>query len=145
VARAETSLVINCPVDKVFAYLTDIPRGTEWQSELVEVQQTSSGPVGIGTTIREVRRFLGRNLESTFTITEYEPDYRMGFESTSGPIPMRAYYSLEGTASTAKVTLAVEAELTGVFKMTEPLVIHSAKRQMDADIARLKEILEAGS
>lgn len=144
-ARAEVSLVINCPVDKVFAYLADISRGKEWQSELVEVQQTSSGPVGIGTTIREIRRFLGRNLETAFTVTEYEPDYRLGFESTSGPIPMRAYYNLEGTGDGAKVTLAVEAELTGVFKMTEPLVVHSAKRQMDADIARLKEILETGS
>ena len=144
-ARAEASLVINCPVDKVFAYLADIPRGTEWQSELVEVQLTSSGPVGVGTTIREVRRFLGQNLETAFTITEYEPDCRLGFESTSGLIPMRAFYSLEGTGDGAKVTLAVEAELTGVFKMTEPLVVNSAKRQMDADIARLKEILEAGS
>ena len=143
-ARAEASLVINCPVNKVFAYLADITRGTEWQSELVESQQTSSGPMGIGTTIREVRRFLGRNLETVFTITEYEPDYRLAFESASGPIPMRGYYSLEGSGNGTKVTLAVEAELTGVFKMTEPLVVHSAKRQMDADIAKLKEILEAG-
>ncbi len=144
-ARAEASLVINCPVSKVFAYLADIPRGAEWQSELLEVQLTSSGPVGIGTTVREVRRFLGRNLETAFTVTEYETDSRLGFESTSGPIPMRGYYSLEGTGDGAKVTLVVEAELTGVFKMTEPLVVHSAKRQMDADIARLKEILETGS
>ena len=144
-ARAEASLVINCPAGKVFAYLTDITKGTEWQSELLEVQQTSDGPVGIGTTIREVRRFLGRNLETAFTVTEYEPDCKLGFKSTSGPIPMRGYYSLEETGDGAKVTMAVEAELTGVFKMTEPLMVHSAKRQMDADIARLKEILEAGS
>ena len=144
-ARAEASLVINCPVSKVFAYLTDIPRGTEWQSELVEVQLTSSGPVGIGATIREVRRFLGRNLETAFTVTEYEPDSTVGFKSTSWPIPMRAYYSLEESGDGAKVTMVVEAELTGVFKMTEPLVVQTAKRQMDADIARLKEILEAGS
>ena len=144
-ARAEASLVINCPPDKVFAYLADIARGPEWQAELLEAQQTSSGPVGLGTTIREVRRLLGRNLETAFTITEYEPDFRLGFESTSGPIPMRGHYSLEGTGDGTKVTLAVEAELTGVFKMTEPLVVHTAKRQMAADIARLKEILENGS
>ena len=143
-ARAEASLVINCPVDKLFAYLADISKGTEWQSELVEAQQTSSGPVGVGTTISEVRRILGRNLETSFTITEFVPDCRLEFKSTSGPIPMRAYYSLEESGGGAKVTMVVEAELTGVFKMTEPLVVNTAKRQMDADIAKLKDILEAG-
>ncbi len=143
-ARAEASLVINCPLDKVFAYLADISRGTEWQSELLEVQQTSNGPVGIGTTIREVRRLMGRNMETSFAVTEYEPDHRLGFKSTSGPIQMRAYYSLDGSGDGTKVTMTVEADLTGVFRMTEPMVVHGAKRQMDADIARLKEILEAG-
>ena len=143
-ARAEASLLIDCPVGKVFAYLTDIPRGTEWQSELVEAHQTSCGPVGVVTTIREVRRFLGRNLETVFTVTEFEPDHRVAFKSVSGPIPMRAHYSLEARGDGTSVTFAVEAELTGVFRMTEPLVVHSAKRQMDTDIAKLKELLEAG-
>lgn len=143
-ARAEASISINCPVSKVFTYLVDIPRGTEWQGELVEVQQTSSGPMATGATFREVRRLLGRNLETVFIITEYEPDGKLGFEATSGPIPIRGYYSLDGTVNGTNLTLVVEAELTGVFKMTEPLLVHTARRQMEADIAKLKEILETG-
>jgi uncharacterized membrane protein len=155
VARAESSLVINRPIDAVFAYLADIAKGMEWQSELLEVQQTSDGPVGIGTNLREIRRLLGRNMETSFTITDFDPESKLGFKSTSGPIPMRAYYSLEsvspegvnqeGSVDATRVNMTVEAELTGIFKMTEPLVVHSAKRQMDADIAKLKEILEAGN
>ena len=141
-ARAESSLVVNCPMDKVFALLADISRGTEWQSALLEVQLTSNGPMGIGTTIREVRRLLGRNLETAFTVTEYEPDNRLRFKSTSGPIQMQAYFSLDATSEGTKVDMTVEAELTGVFKMTEPMVVFSAKRQMDSDLAKLKEILE---
>ncbi|HIN06702.1 MAG TPA: hypothetical protein EYM65_10790, partial [Dehalococcoidia bacterium] len=64
-ARAESSLVINRPIDAVFAYLADIAKGMEWQSELLEVQQTSDGPVGIGTNLREIRRLLGRNMETS--------------------------------------------------------------------------------
>ena len=86
-ARAEASLIINCPVGKVFAYLADISRRTEWQSELLEVHQTSSGPMGIGTTLREVRRLMGQKMETAFTVTEYEPDVSLGFKSTSEPIP----------------------------------------------------------
>ena len=159
-ARAESSLVINRPIDAVFAYLADIAKGMEWQSELLEVQQTSDGPVGIGTNLREIRRLLGRNMETSFTITDFDSESKLGFKSTSGPIPMRAYYCLdivsreavsgeaikpEGSGDATRVTMTVEAELTGIFKMTEPLVVHSAKRQMDADIAKLKEILEANN
>ena len=142
-ARAEASLVINCPADRVFAYLADILKGPEWQSELLDVQQTSSGPVGVGTTIKEIRRLLGRNLETAFTITDYQPDFALGFKSTSGQIPMTARYTLLGDADRTTVTITVEAELTGVFRMTEPLVVHTAKKQMDADMAKLKEILES--
>ena len=142
-ARAEASVEINCPVHTVFAYLTDIDQGTQWQAELIEAQQTSTGPVGVGTTIREVRRFMGRQMESVFKITEHEPDRRLYFESTSGPLPMRGHYNIEPLDEGARVTVVVEAELTGVFRMTEPLVVHSAKRQLDTDLAKLKALLEA--
>ena len=156
-ARAESSLIIDCPIDEVFTYLADIAKGMEWQSELLEVQQTSGGPVGVGTNLKEVRRLLGRNMETSFTITDYEPESKLGFKSTSGPIPMRAYYCLEkisgegvskggqqeGSGDATKVTMTVEAELTGIFNMTEPLVVNTAKKQMATDLAKLKELLES--
>ncbi len=142
-ARAEMSVVINCPAPDIFAYMTDIAKGTEWQEDLVEAQQTSTGPMGVGTTIREVRRFMSRRLESVFKITEHEPGRKLSFESTSGPLPLRGHYDLEPVDSGTRVTMVVEAELTGVFKMTEPLVVHSAKRQLDASLAKLKALLES--
>ena len=142
-ARAEMSVVINCPAPDIFAFMTDVARGTEWQEDLVEAQQTPGGPMGVGTTIREVRRFMSRRLESVFKITEHEPGRKLSFETTSGPLPLRGHYDLEPVDAGTKVTMVVEAELTGVFKMTEPLVVHSAKRQLDNNLAKLKELLES--
>ncbi len=141
-ARADMSVVINCPAPDIFAYMTDVVNGTEWQEDLVEAQQTSTGPMGVGTTIREVRQFMGRRLESVFKITEHEPGRKLSFESTSGPLPLRGHYDLEPVAAGTKVIMVVEAELTGVFKMTEPLVVHSAKRQLDTNLTKLKALLE---
>ncbi len=141
-ARAEMSVVINRPAPDIFAYMTDVVRGTEWQEDLVEAQQTSTGPMGVGTTIQEVRQLMGRRLESVFKITEHEPGRKLSFESASGPLPLRGHYDLEPVAAGTKVTMDVEAELTGVFKMTEPLVVHSAKRQLDASLTKLKALLE---
>ncbi len=144
-ARAEVTVAINRPAADVFARLIDIDRGTEWQEELVEAKQTSSGPFGVGTTIQEVRRFMGKQIESAFQITEFESGQKMSLESTSGPIPMRAYYILTPVDGGTSLNLAIEAELTGVLKMTEPLVVSTAKKQITADLAKLKELLEANS
>ena len=90
-ARAEMSVVINRPAPDVFAYMTDLARGTEWQEDLVEAQQTPTGPMGVGTTIREVRLFMSRRLESVFKITDHNPGRKLSFESASGPLPLRGH------------------------------------------------------
>lgn len=143
-AKAEVSMVINRSASDIFAFLTDIEKGTEWQVELVEASQTSTGPMAVGTTIREVRRFLGRKLESVFQVTEFEPSQKVAFQSTVAPFPMRAQYALEPEADDegTKVTFVIEADLSGAFKLAETIVVHTAKRQIDADLTKLKALLE---
>ena len=94
-AKAEASIVVNRPAHDVFAYMTDIDKETEWQAELLEAKQTSTGPLSVGTTVREVRRFMNRRMEVVFEITEFEPDREMSFKSISAPFPMHGRYSLE--------------------------------------------------
>ena len=142
-ARAEVSTVINRTATVIFAYLVDWARGTEWQQQLLEVQQTSAGPAGLGTTIREVRSLMGRRIESAFKITEFELDRRVIFESTQAPFPMRAQYTLTPVPEGTEVAFTVEAELTGIYKMAEPMVTHSAEIQLESDFALLKQILES--
>ena len=144
-AKAEVSMVINRSATDIFTYLTDIEKATEWQAELLEVAQTSTGPMGVGTTIREVRRFMGRRIEAVFLITEFEQDRKMSFKSTSAPFPMKGQYELEGAEEGTRVTFIIEGELSGVYKMAETIVVHSAKRQMDADFSKLKTLLEASA
>ncbi len=45
----EKIITINRPVAEVFAYVSDLPRGTEWQPGLVEVRRITEGPEGVGT------------------------------------------------------------------------------------------------
>ena len=138
-------MVINRSASDIFAFLTDIEKGTEWQAELVESSQTSTGPFGVGTTIREVRRFLGHSMESVFQVTEFEPGKKLAFQSTVAPFPMRGQYVLESEAEDGgtRVTFVIEADISGVFKMAETIVVRTASRQIDADLTKLKALLEA--
>ncbi|NIS83500.1 MAG: hypothetical protein GTO14_25630 [Anaerolineales bacterium] len=88
---------------------------------------------------------MGRRLESTSEITEFVPNKKMAWKATSGPIPLEASASFEAVEGGTKVTIVGEAEVGGVFKMAEPLVARSAKKQFESDFANLKDLLEAGA
>jgi uncharacterized membrane protein len=50
--KGQSSVTIQAPVEKVYTYLADFRRHPEWAQNLSKVTQTSSGPIGIGTTFK---------------------------------------------------------------------------------------------
>jgi len=49
-AQEQHSVVIDQPLEEVFAYITDINNNSLWQSSTLETEQTSEGAVGVGTS-----------------------------------------------------------------------------------------------
>ncbi len=141
--KLEQSVVINRPIEEVFAFVADIEKSPQWMSELVEAKQTSEGPVGVGTTFSAVATPLGRRAESTQEVTEYEPSSKFAIKSTSGPVASEDEYTFESVAGGTKVTRVVNAEMAGFFKLAEPLVVRMMGRQFKTNFAHLKDLLEA--
>ena len=143
--KVKTSVVINRPVEEVFKFWEDPNNDAQWQTGLVESKQTSEGSPGVGTTFLNVSQFLGRRLEFTVEITEYEPNRRVGFNITSGPFPFSGTTGFEAVEGGTKLTLEAEGDVSGVFKLAEPLVARIAQRQFEGDYLTLKDVLEAGA
>ncbi len=139
----EHSVVISRPVQEVFAFLTEHEHDTEWRSGLVEWKGTSEGPTQVGSTSSEVLQFLGRRMETSYEITEYEENKLIGFKTTSGPIPMEGSYSVESIEAGTKLSFKISGEPGGLFKLAEPLVARTAKRQIETDFNNLKDLLES--
>ncbi len=142
--RKELSVVIDRPIEEVFAFATEPENEPLWQSTSLETEQTSGGPVGVGTTFRNTSKFLGRRIDSTYEVTENEPPRRQCVRVTSGPIPGSGCYLFEPAEGGTRFTQRFEAEIGGFFRLAEPLVGRAIRRQMDVDMATLKDLLEAG-
>lgn len=142
-ARFETSVVINRPVDEVFAYMMDIRNWPQWHAGMLEAEQTSESPVGVGTTFRGVNQSLGRRMEWTSEITAYEPNKKVEQKLISGPMTFEQYITFEPLEVGTKLTLVGEGEMGGFFKLAEPIVNRMMQRQLDGSFANLKDILEA--
>jgi uncharacterized protein YndB with AHSA1/START domain len=144
VIRIEFSIDVDRPPTEVFAYLTDAASLPEWQSSAVEAHW--EGEKTAGAHVREVRKFLGRRMESELEVTEYEPDRRFGLKVLSGPVPFSVQHTLEPRdGGGTHLTFVGEGEPGGFFKLAEPIVGRTAERQFKTDFETLKDILEARS
>ena len=144
--RVEEQATINRPIEEVFTYASDIERQPEWVSPLTDSQKTTAGPTGIGTTYRQAAKFLGRRMEVDCEITGYEPPSLYAFRGKNGPLQMEMRFSLTSEGpSTTRLTQVVEGESGGVFKLADPIMARTMKKQMAADLEALKTILESGT
>ena len=107
---------------EVLTFVGNVENNLQWQSGVLEARVTSEGPMGVGTTYRYVTQLLGRRIETDGESTEYKPNRKYSFKSTSGPFPIEGGFTFEAAEGGTKVTLAVEEDMGGFFKMAEPLV-----------------------
>ena len=143
--KAERSIVIDRPIEEVFAYVTDQTNTPRWQAGLVEVRRLTDGPLRIGTKHAFVRNFMGRKMEATNEYVAYEPGRLVTFRTTAGPVPVEASYLFEPTTGGTRLTSRVQMQAAGLFGLLEPVIAAGLRREMKAALPTLKALLEGRS
>ena len=144
-ATFDVSTTIKRPVEDVFAVISNVENNPKWSSVALEAQQTSPGPIGVGTTARFVGKFLGRRIESESEVTEFEPNRKYSWQSKSGPFPIKASTTFEQIEGGTRVNTTAEADPGGFFKLAEPLIMSMGKRQFQNDLDNLRDLMEANA
>ena len=130
--------------EEVFAYLDDLERHGEWQSQIVSSRRETDGPTGVGTRATDVRRVPGRTQSVTYEITAHDPPRKVAFRGVSGPVRPAGTVTVEpvGTGS-SKVTIELDLEGGGLLgAILAPLARNQARKQIPANQRRLNERLE---
>ena len=144
--RVEEEIVIARTPEDVFAFVTTPENDLDWVSTAVERRRESDGPIGVGSKIRAVDKFLGRRIESTLEVTEHAPPNRSSIR-LQGPISASGTYALEPAGAGTRFRWSLDAEpgLGGLFlgRITDPLVTFIFQRRIRGDLRRLKETLES--
>jgi carbon monoxide dehydrogenase subunit G len=138
--KAEHTIVVGRPPGEVFAYITDVSNLPAWQSGVVEAEAET--PLERGSTFREVRRFLGKRMESTVEVTEYERDRLFTITVRSGPVPFEVRHTFEQANGGTRLTISAAGDPGRFFKLAEPIVGRAAERMFEHDFRNLKDILE---
>jgi carbon monoxide dehydrogenase subunit G len=140
----DKSIFINRPLQEVFEFMSNPVNDAQWQSSTDSAEWTSEGPPRVGSTIRQVGRFMGRDTSGTGEVTSWDPPNGFGVKSLSGPFPFESTTKFESNEDGTKLTISAQAEVGGFFKIAEGLVTRQAEKQFDADLESLKTLLEEG-
>jgi uncharacterized protein YndB with AHSA1/START domain len=139
--KFETSLHINRPVAEVFEYMNDPTKMLEWNTTLEEAVPSET-PVKVGTRIRTRIRALGRKIEGTTEVVEFEPNKRVVLK-IDGPFSWKTIYTYQTEDGGTRLVIALEGEPGGFFKVGEPVLARILKKQLQAQFETAKELLEA--
>jgi uncharacterized membrane protein len=142
-AKIEENVEIRRPVDQVFAYVANISNLTRWESAILEVEQTSQGQMGIGTTFRGANKMMGRRMPWTSTITEYEPNKKWSETISSGSSLIEEHLIFSPIEGGTKFTQVFDMKAGGLLKLFTPLMASTMCKQSKGNLSKLKSILES--
>lgn len=140
----EDSVVIDQPVEKVFAFATNLEKNMYWQTDVIVSEQTSEGPFGRGATYRVVNRFMGQFFDSEGIISEYVPNEICTYRFTAGPVAGESRFTFEAVRGGTRFVTRSNIELKNL-KVLGFVVKRKARHQVRNDLQKLKKILENGA
>jgi uncharacterized protein YndB with AHSA1/START domain len=136
---------IYCPLESVFAYVTDLTRAPEWWPNLSDVRRLDGdGPVVVGTRYAFTYNMFGRHFPAEATVTELVPNER-GVLEVNGQIKAVLRNDYHATAkSRTRVTVIIEYEVPTVLGKVVNALIVERRNAADADHAfdQMKDLLE---
>jgi quercetin dioxygenase-like cupin family protein len=138
---ATASVWIDRPVQEVFAYIANYTNDVRWR-KVVSMTQVPAGETGIGTVTREVIDFFGRRYVTVATITRFERDTCLFWESTESAFPIGGWRVTEPENGGTRFTEVVTADIEGMMRLFAPLMVGALRKQMRAEVAALKQQLD---
>ena len=140
----KTELLIQRSRADVTSYAMNPDNDPVWISGIVEAKMLTDPPIGRGTQVARIAKFLGKRIEYVLEVVEFEPTSLMHMKSIKGPFPMEVSYQFEEADEATLARIHVKGEASGFFRIASPLMARSVKKSVTNDLKALKQLLESG-
>ena len=138
---AERTITINRPVEEVFSFVSDGRNAKLWRSGVLDVELASGA--GLGARYSQgVRGPGGRRIAADYEITEYEPNSKIAFAATAGPVRPTGSFTFEGMGTGTILTFRLDAQLGGLQKLLLGGAVQSTMNAEMGALDTLKDLLE---
>jgi uncharacterized protein YndB with AHSA1/START domain len=143
--RYEAEVVIDRPIEEVFAFLADGTNDRKFSPRVLEIAKTTEGPPAAGTVYASTVKDAGVKTKREFRITEFEPPTRIRWTEISKNLVTapEGGYDLAPEGSGTRVTIYNVLQGNGLGKLIAPLALRSARKGADDFGKAIKAAVEA--
>jgi hypothetical protein len=134
-------LLVNRPVEQVFAWLTDAENQGKFDKSSLKMEALTPGPWQAGTQFRELRDLGGRKTEVLSEVAELEPNRRFVIRSKTGP-EWLGIWLFEPQEQGTRLRWTGQMRMKGIGRLLEPLIGRPMRAQIERQFAQLPAILE---
>jgi uncharacterized protein YndB with AHSA1/START domain len=143
--KFETTVLIERPIEEVFAFLADGENDPKFSPRVLEIAKTTEGPPGVGTVYASTVKDAGLKTKREFKLTAFEPPTRIRWTETTKNLvtaPEGGYDLAEDGAGT-RLTVYNVLEGRGFGKLIAPLALRAARKGADDFGRAIKRAVEA--
>jgi carbon monoxide dehydrogenase subunit G len=143
--RFEATVVIDRPIEEVFAFLADGENDKKFSPRVQEIAKTTDGPPGLGTVYASTVKDAGVTTKREFKLTEFVPPTRIRWAELSKNLVVASEggYDLAPAGAGTQLTVFNVLEGRGVGKLIAPLALRSARKGADEFAQSIKRAVEA--
>lgn len=142
-AHAESSILINRPVNDVYAFVLDGMNNPKWRPAVIDIQKMPGKPEDVGTAYKQgLKGHGGKRIDGDYDITEARPNELIKFQVIAGPARPQGTYAFEAEGSSTRLTFTLHFETKGLGKLMDPMITSTMKEEV-ATLSNLKSTLES--
>jgi ligand-binding SRPBCC domain-containing protein len=138
----ETSIAIDCPIEQVFAYVSEPVNFPSWNSAVQVVRPTAAGAGEVGSTYSMERQLPTGPAINTLETVAREHPYEVAIRTIEGPTPFLYRYRFLAEGDRTVLQLDAQVELPSLARLMPQLAGRAVKHGVDDNLTTLKLILE---
>jgi uncharacterized protein YndB with AHSA1/START domain len=143
VHRNEHTVEIARPAAEVFSHLASGDKRVRWMGALKTSEQVTDGEPRLGTRFRDVFEEQGHRFDIDSEIVDWQPNARLATRLRSSSFEATATQELAELDGRTRLTTTIETEYrSAMARLMAGVVTRHAQRQLEQDLARLKQIVE---
>jgi len=143
--RFEATVVIDRPIEEVFAFLADGENDPKFSPRVLEIAKTTDGPPGVGTVYASTVKDAGMKTKREFRLTAFDEPTRIRWAEASKNLVTapEGGYDLAREGDRTRLTVFNVLEGHGPGKVIAPLALRSARKGADDFARSIKAAVEA--
>lgn len=134
--QARGSIVLDCPIEEAFRFVSEPSNDPKWRSHLA----SSHGRVAaVGDRVTHTYSYGGKSKSIVLEVSEYEPPERLAYVMHE-EVRVRMAFQFRAEGEGARVGVTMSSALTGAVALFEGRIQTEADRLIRTDLERLKTV-----